>query len=101
MSKPSTPVSNLLGRFRRLPRRDSHAWQCGTVRWPMWVDSPTGGRPTRPTGALCVARPAGLIGMHLLESEGETEVAAGERAIGAGRFADLAGYFWGILETRP
>ncbi len=81
MAKPSAPVSILLGRFRRLPRRDSQAWQCGIVRWPMWIDSPTGGRPTRPTGALWVARPAGLIGMHLLESAGETEVEAAVRAV--------------------
>ena len=31
----------------------------------------------------------------------EAAVAAGERAIGAARFADLAGRFWGVLETRP
>jgi tetratricopeptide (TPR) repeat protein len=47
----------------------------------MWIDSPTGGRPTRPTGALFVARPAGLIGMHLLEADGETEVEAAVRAV--------------------
>jgi len=47
----------------------------------MWVDSPTGGRPTRPTAALWVARPAGLVGMHLLASEGETEVEAAALAV--------------------
>ena len=47
----------------------------------MWIDSPTGGRPTRPTAALWVAKPAGMIGMHLLESDGETEVEAAIRAV--------------------
>ena len=81
MSKSTPPVSILLGRFRRLPRRDSQSWQCGIVRWPMWVDSPTGGRPTRPTGAVWVAKPAGLIGMHLLEADGETDVEAAVLAV--------------------
>jgi tetratricopeptide (TPR) repeat protein len=31
----------------------------------------------------------------------EAAVAAGERAISAARFAELAGHFWGVLETRP
>jgi tetratricopeptide (TPR) repeat protein len=81
MSKPSAPVSILLGRFRRLARRDAQVWQCGIVRWPMWVDSPTAGRPTRPNAALWVAKPAGLIGMHLLEADGETDVEAAVRAV--------------------
>jgi tetratricopeptide (TPR) repeat protein len=45
--------------------------------------------------AESVAGPSRALPMY------EAAVAAGERAIGAARFADLAGQFWGILETRP
>jgi len=68
MAQPSGPVSILLGRFNRLPRRSAHTWQGGIVRMPMWVDSPSGGNPFRPWGAVWVTKPDGLVGTDLAQS---------------------------------
>jgi tetratricopeptide (TPR) repeat protein len=68
MAQPSTPVSIQLGRFKRLPRRSAHTWQGGIVRMPMWIDSPSGGNPFRPWGAVWVTKPDGLVGTELAQS---------------------------------
>lgn len=64
----SAPSSIRLGRFRRLPRRDTRSWQGGIVRIPTWAESPSGGAPYRPWGAVWVARPEGLVWVNVAES---------------------------------
>ena len=96
MSIPDAPTSILLGRFRRLARRDSHTWQGGIIRWPFWVDSPDGGRPLRPWGALWVTKPDGLVGFKLAELTDE----AGPR-LAAAALVDLALRHQGQLMGRP
>jgi hypothetical protein len=66
---PSAPTAIRIERFRRLPKRETHTWQGGIVRMPMWVDSPSGGPPFRPWGAVWVTKPDGLVNMQLAESQ--------------------------------
>jgi tetratricopeptide (TPR) repeat protein len=90
------PTSILLGRFRRLARRDAHTWQGGIIRWPFWIDSPDGGRPIRPWGALWVTKPDGLVGFKLAELGEEPSA---DLAVAA--LVDLALRYQGQLMGRP
>jgi tetratricopeptide (TPR) repeat protein len=77
MADAATPSPLQFGRFRRLPRRDSHVWQGGIVRMPMWVDAAGGGPPTRPWAAVWVTKPDQLIAVEIAEQPGKpgTELA--------------------------
>jgi tetratricopeptide (TPR) repeat protein len=71
MPNPVGPSPLQLGRFKRLPRRDTHVWQGGNIIMPMWVDSPQGGPPTRPWAAVWVTKPDRLIAVEVAESPGQ------------------------------
>ncbi|MBI3105810.1 MAG: hypothetical protein HYY95_09615 [Candidatus Rokubacteria bacterium] len=58
--------SLVVGRFKRLARRSSDAWQGGLVKVPMWIGAP-GEIPVRPWGAVWVSRETGMVNMKLAE----------------------------------
>jgi tetratricopeptide (TPR) repeat protein len=63
---------------------------------PMWIDSPSGGSPSRPWGAVWVTKPDGLVGIELAES---SERPGADLAVSA--LVDLALRYQDRLMGRP
>ncbi len=63
---------------------------------PMWIESPSGGRPYRPWGAVWVTKPDGLVGVEIAES---AEKPGADLAVKA--LVDLALRYQGHLMGRP
>lgn len=67
----AVPIPLALGRFKRLPQRETEVWQGDIVRFPMWVDHQTDpdGPPFRPTGVLWASVRTGLVHLDIAHGE--------------------------------